>query len=160
LYDDDAHVPTKPLTWHTGTSPARTALRTPMMMLQGLLWCAIVDSLRDAVRGRRTGGDPAVRERLRVMLQAPSAAGRAAELAMAEGQREVREFGASWLIATPSNTHLPAALGHPRMRRRELPAPPPAPAAAAEVVADDEASDSESSEDDGPRPQRRAAPAA
>jgi hypothetical protein len=163
LYDDGAHVPTRALTWHTGASPARTALRTPMMMLQGLLWCAIVDSLRDAVRNRRTGGDPSVRERLRVMLQAPPAAGHAAVIAMAEGQREVREFGASWLIATPSNTHLPAALGHPRMRRRELPAPPPAAAASAAAeadVADDEASDSESSDDDGPRPQRRASAAA
>jgi hypothetical protein len=140
LYDDAAHVATRPLTCSGSAAPLSRALKSPACMVQGVLWSAIVDALRGAVACGACGGNPAVRERLWGWLQREGPQVSAAK--RVPGARRAQEYAACWLVATLPNTHAPPALEHPRQRARALmPPPPPPPPPSSDVDDDDEYDD-------------------
>jgi hypothetical protein len=101
-------------------------------MVQAMLWCAIADALREAVRRERCGASGAVPEHLAAWLQREGSEVRAAK--RKPGGRRQQDYAASWLVATLPNTELPPALEHPAQPKRKPRAAPlalPAPSESA-----------------------------
>jgi hypothetical protein len=101
-------------------------LRAPALMLQTMLWTAVVDCLRTAVSERTVGAHPVTREVLRAALQREGPQVTRLKAKAREVGRSTRmAFTTSYMLASPSASHKAPGLEHapPRTQRLKETAP-------------------------------------
>ena len=120
VYDDTVHgvSPAASVNTRSETRNIAPALKSPALMLNSMLWTAVVDSLRTALHERRVGAHPLTRDCLRRVLQREGAQVLVAKVKAPHSRRSM-QHAATFILASRSTSSLPVALEHIAL------APPP-----------------------------------
>ena len=120
LYDDAVHGVSSAASVNTRseTRNIAPALKSPALMLNSMLWTAVVDALRTALHERRVGAHPLTRDCLRRVLQLEGAQVLVAKVKAPHSRRSM-QHACSYILASRSTSHLPVVLEHIAL------APPP-----------------------------------
>jgi hypothetical protein len=120
VYDDTFHgvSPAASVNTRSETRNIAPALKSPALMLNAMLWTAVVDTLRTALHERRVGAHPLTRDCLRRVLQREGAQVLVAKVKAPRSKRSM-QHAATFILASLPTTSLPVALEHIAL------APPP-----------------------------------
>ena len=113
VYDDTVHgvSPAASVNTRSETRNIAPALKSPALMLNSMLWTAVVDALRTALHERRVGAHPLTRDCLRRALQREGAQVLVAKVKALHARRSM-QHAATFILASRSTSRLPVALEH------------------------------------------------